>query len=128
MATKDQIFKRYLKRGYRAVFYSDLPNVLIQTCEGDPYVENRSELIYIQNMYVVSYYKNGNEYKYNLFIRIKYNKFSKKVANITVHIDDHKINEIDARILSPNILNILTVQTSVCYNHLLRSALDIALR
>lgn len=126
--TKDQILERYLQRGYKQVFYSDSPKVLIQTCEGGPYVENRSDLIYFQNAYIVSYYKDNNEYKFNLFIRIKYNRFSKKVANITVHIDDHKISDIDARILSPKILNILMAQTSVCYNYLLRSALDIALR
>lgn len=126
--TRDQILERYLQRGYKQVFYGDFPKVLIQTCEGNPYIENRSELIYFQNIYIVSYYKDYIEYKFNLFIRIKYNRFSKKVANITVHIDDHKINGIDARILSTNILNILMAQTSVCYNHLLRSALDIALR
>lgn len=126
--TRDQILERYLKRGYKQVFYSDSPKVLIQTCEGDPYIENRSDLIYFQSMYIVPYYKGDSEYKFNLFIRIKYNRFSKKVVNITVHIDDHKVNGIDARILSPKILNILMAQTSVCYNHLLRSALDIALR
>ena len=126
--TRDQILERYLKRGYKQVFYSDLPKVLIQTCEGGPYIENRSELIYFQSIYIVSYYKDYIEYKFNLFIRIKYNRFSKKVANITVHIDDHKVNVKDDRILSPKILNILMAQTSVCYNHLLRSALDIALR
>lgn len=126
--TRDQILERYLQRGYKQVFYNDSLKVLIQTCEGDPYIENRSDLIYFQNIYIVSYYKDYIEYKFNIFIRIKYNRFSKKVANITVYIDDHKVNGIDARILSPNILNILMAQTSVCYNHLLRSALDIALR
>lgn len=126
--TRDQILERYLQRGYKQVFYNYFPKVLIQTCEGGPYVENRSNLIYFQSMYIVSYYKSDSEYKFKLFIRIKYNRLSKKVANITVHIDDHKINGIDARILSPKILNILMAQTSVCYNHLLRSALDIALR
>lgn len=125
--TRDQILERYLQRGYKQVFYGDSPKVLIQTCEGGPYVENRSDLIYFQSIYIISYYKDNNEYKFNLFIRIKYNRFSKKVVNITVHIDDHKISGIDARILSPKILNILMAQTSVCYNHLLRSALDIAL-
>ena len=126
--TRNQIIERYLQRGYKQIFYGDSPKVLIQTCEGDPYIENRSELIYFQSIYIVSYYKDYIEYKFNLFIRIKYNRFSKKVANITVHIDDHKVNGIDARILSTNILNILMAQTSVCYNHLLRSALDITLR
>ena len=126
--TKDQILERYLQRGYKQVFYNDFPKVLIQTCKGGPYVENRSDLIYFQSIYIVSYYKDYIEYKFNLFVRIKYNRFSKKVANIIVHIDDHKVNDIDARILSPKILNILIAQTSVCYNHLLRSALDIALR
>ena len=126
--TRDQILERYLQRGYKQVFYNDSPKVLIQTCEGDPYIENRSDLIYFQNIYIVSYYKDNNEYKFNLFIRIKYNHFVKKVANITVHIDDHKINGEYDKILSPKILNILMAQTSVCYNHLLRSALDIALR
>lgn len=126
--TRDQILERYLKRGYKQVFCSDSPKVLIQTCEGGPYVESRSDLIYFQSMYIVSYYKGDNEYKFNLFIRIKYNQFSKKVASIIAHIDDHKVNGKDARILSPKILNILMAQTSVCYNHLLRSALDIALR
>lgn len=126
--TRDQILERYLQRGYKQVFYNDSPKVLIQTCEGDPYIENRSDLIYFQNIYIVSYYKGDSEYKFNLFIRIKYNHFVKKVANITVHIDDHKVNNKDAKILSPNILNILMAQISVCYNHLLRSALDIALR
>lgn len=126
--TKDQILERYLQRGYKQVFYGDSPKVLIQTCEGDPYIENRSDLIYFQSIYIVSYYKDNNEYKFNLFIRIKYNHFVKKVANITVHIDDQKVNNKDAKILSPNILNILMAQISVCYNHLLRSALDIALR
>lgn len=126
--TRDQILERYLQRGYKQVFYNDSPKVLIQTCEGDPYVENRSDLIYFQSMYIVSYYKGDSEYKFNLFIRIKYNYFVKKVANITVHIYDHKISGIDARILSPKILNVLMAQTSVCYNHLLRSALDIVLR
>lgn len=126
--TRDQILERYLQRGYKQVFYCDSPKVLIQTCEGDPYIENRSDLIYFQSMYIVSYYKDYIEYKFNLFVRIKYNHFVKKVANITVHIDDHKVNGIDARILSPKILNILMAQTSVCYNHLLRSALNIALR
>lgn len=126
--TRDQILERYLQRGYKQVFYGDSPKVLIQTCEGDPYVENRSELIYFQSIYIVSYYKGDSEYKFNLFIRIKYNRFSKKVANIIVYIDDHKVDGKDTRILSPNILNILMAQTSVCYNHLLRSALDIALR
>lgn len=126
--TRDQILERYLQRGYKQVFYNDSPKVLIQTCEGDPYIENRSDLIYFQSMYIVSYYKSDSEYKFKLFIRIKYNRLFKKVANITVHIDDHKVNGKDARILSPKILNILMVQTSVCYNHLLRSALDIALR
>ena len=126
--TKDQTLERYLQRGYKQVFYGDSPKVLIQTSEGGPYVENRSDLIYFQSMYIVSYYKGDSEYKFKLFIRIKYNRFSKKVSNITVHIDDHKINRINARILSPKILNILMAQTSVCYNHLLRSALDIALR
>ena len=125
---RDQILERYLQRGYEQVFYNDSPKVLIQTCEGDPYIENRSNLIYFQNIYIVSYYKDNNEYKFNLFIRIKYNHFVKKVANITVHIDDYKVDGKDARILSPKILNILMAQTSVCYNHLLRSALDIALR
>lgn len=125
---RDQILERYLQRGYKQVFYNDSPKVLIQTCEGDPYIENRSDLIYFQNIYIVSYYKDNNEYKFNLFIRIKYNHFVKKVANITVHIDDYKVDGKDARILSPKILNILMAQTSVCYNHLLRSALDIALR
>lgn len=126
--TRDQILERYLQRGYKQVFYGDSPKVLIQTCEGDPYIENRSDLIYFQSMYIVSYYKSDSEYKFKLFIRIKYNRFSKKVANITVHIDDHEVNNKDDRILSPKILNILMAQTSVCYNHLLRSALDIALR
>lgn len=126
--TRDQILERYLQKGYKQVFYGDSPKVLIQTCEGDPYIENRSDLIYFQSIYIISYYKDNNEYKFNLFMRIKYNRFSKKVVNITVHIDGHKINGIDARILSPKILNILMAQTSVCYNHLLRSALDIALR
>lgn len=126
--TRDQILERYLQRGYKQVFYGDSPKVLIQTSEADPYIENRSDLLYFQRVYIVSYYKNNNEYKFNLFIRIKYNHFVKKVANITVHIDDHKISGIDARILSTNILNILMAQTSVCYNHLLRTALDIALR
>lgn len=126
--TRDQILERYLQRGYKQVFYNDYPKVLIQTCEGDPYIENRSDLIYFQSIYIVSYYKDNNEYKFNLFMRIKYNHFVKKVANIIVHIDDHKISGIDARILSPKILNILMAQTSVCYNHLLRTALDIALR
>ena len=126
--TRDQILERYLQRGYKQVFYNDSPKVLIQTCEGDPYVENRSDLIYFQSIYIISYYKDNNEYKFNLFIRIKYNRFSKKVANIAVHIDDHRINGKDARILSPKILNILMAQTSICYNHLLRSALNIALR
>lgn len=126
--TRDQILERYLQRGYKQVFYGDSPKVLIQTCEGDPYVENRSELIYFQSIYIVSYYKGDSEYKFNLFMRIKYNHFVKKVANITVHIDDYKVDGKDARILSPKILNILMAQTSVCYNHLLRSALDIALR
>lgn len=44
--TKDQILERYLQRGYKQVFYGDSPKVLIQTCEGGPYVENRSDLIY----------------------------------------------------------------------------------
>ena len=126
--TRDQIIERYLQKNHKQVFYSDSPKVLIQTCECHPYIENRSDLIYFQSIYIVSYYKDNNEYKFNLFIRIKYNHFVKKVANITVHIDDHKISGIDARILSPKILNILMAQTSVCYNHLLRSALDIALR
>lgn len=126
--TRDQILERYLQRGYKQVFYNDFPKVLIQTSECGPYVENRSDLIYFQSIYIVSYYKGDSEYKFNLFMRIKYNHFVKKVANITVHIDDHKINGIDARILSPKILNILMAQTSVCYNHLLRLALDIALR
>lgn len=126
--TRDQILERYLQRGYKQVFYSDSPKVLIQASEGDPYIENRSELIYFQSIYIVSYYKGDSEYKFKLFIRIKYNRFSKKVANITVHIDDHEANGIDARILSPKILNILMAQTSVCYNYLLRSALDITLR
>lgn len=126
--TRDQILEKYLQRGYKQVFYNDSTKVLIQTCEGDPYIENRSELIYFQSIYIVSYYKDNNEYKFNLFIRIKYNHFVKKVANITIHIDDYKISGINARILSPKILNILMAQTSVCYNHLLRSALDIALR
>ena len=126
--TRDQILEKYLQRGYKQVFYNDSPKVLIQTCEGDPYIENRSDLIYFQNIYIVSYYKDYIEYKFKPFIRIKYNRFSKKVANITVHIDDYKVNGIDARILSPKILNILMAQTSVYYNHLLRSALDIALR
>ena len=126
--TRDQILERYLQRGYKQVFYNDSPKVLIQTSEGGPYVENRSDLIYFQSIYIISYYKDNNEYKFNLFMRIKYNHFVKKVANITVHIDDHKVNNKDARILSPKILNILMAQTSVCYNHLLQSALDIALR
>lgn len=126
--TRDQILERYLQRGYKQVFYSDSPKVLIQTCECRPYVENRSDLIYFQNMYIVSYYKGDSEYKFKLFIRIKYNRFSKKVANITVHIYDHEVNGEYDKILSMNILNILMTQTSVCYNHLLRSALDIALR
>lgn len=126
--TRDQILERYLQRGYKQVFYNDSPKVLIQTCECDPYIENRSDLIYFQNIYIVSYYKDYIEYKFNLFIRIKYNHFVKKVANIIVHIDDHKVDGKDARILSPKILNILMAQTSVCYNHLLRSALDITLR
>lgn len=126
--TRDQILERYLQRGYKQVFYDDSLKVLIQTCEGDPYIENRSELIYFQNIYIISCYKDYIEYKFNLFIRIKYNRFSKKVASIIAHIDDHKVNGIDARILSPKILNILMAQTSVCYNHLLRSALNIALR
>ena len=126
--TRDQILERYLQRGYKQVFYNDSPKILIQTCEGDPYIENRSELIYFQSMYIVSYYKSDSEYKFKLFIRIKYNRFSKKVANITVHIDDHEVNGEYDKILSPKILNILMAQTSVYYNHLLRSALDIALR
>ena len=126
--TRDQILERYLQRGYKQIFYSDSPKVLIQTCECNPYIENRSELIYFQSIYIVSYYKGDSEYKFNLFMRIKYNHFVKKVANIIVHIDDHKVDGKDTRILSPNILNILMAQTSVCYNHLLRSALDIALR
>lgn len=126
--TRNQILERYLQRGYKQVFYNNSPKVLIQTCENDPYIENRSDLIYFQSMYIVSYYKVDSEYKFKLFIRIKYNRFSKKVANIIVHIDDHKVDGKDARILSPKILNILIAQTSVCYNHLLRSALDIALR
>lgn len=126
--TRDQILERYLKRGYKQVFYSDLPKVLIQTCEGGPYIENRSDLIYFQSIYIVSYYEGDSEYKFKLFIRIKYNRFFKKVANITVHIDDHEINGEYDKILSPKILNILMAQTSVYYNHLLRSALDIALR
>lgn len=126
--TKNQILERYLQRGYKQIFYSDSPKVLIQICEGDPYIENRSDLIYFQNIYIVSYYKDYIEYKFNLFIRIKYNHFVKKVANIIVHIDDHKVDGKDARILSPKILNILMAQTSVCYNHLLRSTLDIVLR
>lgn len=126
--TRDQIIERYLQKNHKQVFYSDSPKVLIQTCECHPYIENRPELIYFQNMYIVSYYKNDNEYKFNLFIRIKYNRFAKKVTSIIVHIDDHKVNGADARILSPKILNILMAQTSVCYNHLLRTALDIALR
>ena len=126
--TRDQILKRYLQRGYKQVFYDDSPKVLIQTCEGDPYIENRSDLIYFQNMYIVSYYKGDSEYKFKLFIRIKYNRFSKKVANITVHIDDHEVNGEYDKILSPKILNILMAQTSICYNHLLETALNIALR
>lgn len=126
--TRDQILERYLQRGYKQVLYNDSPKVLIQTCEGDPYIENRSDLIYFQSMYIVSCYKGDSEYKFKLFIRIKYNRFSKKVANITVHIDDHEVNGEYDKILSTNILNILIAQTSVCYNHLLRSALDIALR
>lgn len=126
--TKDQVLERYLQKGYKQVFYSDSLKVLIQASEDGPYVENRSDLIYFQSIYIVSYYKNDSEYKFNLFIRIKYNHFVKKVANIIVHIDDHKVDGKDARILSPKILNILMVQTSVCYNHLLRSALDITLR
>lgn len=126
--TRDQILERYLQRGYKQVFCNDSPKILIQTCEGDPYIENRSELIYFQSMYIVSYYKSDSEYKFKLFIRIKYNRFSKKVANITVHIDDHEVNGEYDKILSPKILNILMAQTSVYYNHLLRSALDIALR
>lgn len=126
--TRDQIIERYLQRGYKQVFYNDSLKVLIQTCEGDPYIENRPELIYFQSIYIVSYYKDNNEYKFNLFMRIKYNHFVKKVTSIIVHIDDHKVNGADARILSPNILNILMAQTSVCYNHLLKEALDIALR
>lgn len=118
--TRDQILERYLQRGYKQVFYGDSPKVLIQTCEGDPYVENRSELIYFQSIYIVSYYKGDSEYKFNLFMRIKYSHFVKKVANITVHIDDHKVDGKDTRILSPNILNILMAQTSVCYNHCIR--------
>lgn len=43
--TRDQILERYLQRGYKQVFYNDSPKVLIQTCEGGPYVENRSDLI-----------------------------------------------------------------------------------
>ena len=70
--TRDQILERYLERGYKQVFYSDLPKVLIQTCEGGPYIENRSDLIYFQSMYIVSYYKGDSEYKFKLFIRIKY--------------------------------------------------------
>lgn len=66
--TKDQILERYLQRGYKQVFYSDSPKVLIQTCEGDPYIENRSDLIYFQSMYIVSYYKGDSEYKFKLFI------------------------------------------------------------
>lgn len=126
--TRDQILERYLQRGYKQVFYSDFPKVLIQASEDGPYVENRSDLIYFQSIYIVSYYKDNSEYKFNLFIRIKYNRFYKKVVNIIVHIDDHKVDGKDARILSPKILNISMAQTSVCYNHLLRSALDIALR
>lgn len=113
--TRDQILERYLQRGYKQVFYRDFPKVLIQASEGGPYVENRSDLIYFQSIYIVSYYKDNSEYKFNLFIRIKYNRFSKKVANITVHIDDHEVNGEYARILSTNILNILIAQTSVCY-------------
>lgn len=79
-------------------------------------------------MYIVFYYKGDSEYKFKLFIRIKYNRFSKKVANITVHIDDHEVNGKKTRILSTNILNILMAQTSICYNYLLKSALNIALR
>ena len=126
--TRDQILEKYIQKGYKQVFYSDSPKVLIQTFKDKPYIENRSELIYFQNMYIISHYKDNNEYKFNLFIRVKYNRFSKKVASITIHIDDHKVNGVDARILSPNILNILMAQTSVCYNHLLKEALDIALR
>ena len=126
--TRDQIIERYLQKNHKQVFYSDSPKVLIQTFECHPYIENRSELVYFQNMYIVSYYKNDNEYKFNLFIRIKYNRFAKKVTSIIVYIDDHKVNGADARILSPKILNILMAQTSVCYNHLLKEALDIALR
>ena len=125
---RDQIIERYLQKNHKQVFYSDSPKVLIQTFECHPYIENRSELVYFQNMYIVSYYKNDNEYKFNLFIRIKYNRFAKKVTSIIVYIDDHKVNGADARILSPKILNILMAQTSVCYNHLLKEALDIALR
>lgn len=58
-------------------------------------------------MYIVSYYKGDSEYKFKLFIRIKYNRFSKKVANITVHIDDHEVNGEYDKILSPKILKIL---------------------
>lgn len=125
--TRDQILERYLQRGYKQVFYGDSPKVLIQTCEGDPYVENRYDLIYFQSMYIVSYYKDDSEYKFKLFIRIKYNRFSKKIANITVHIDDHEVNGKYDKILSPKILNILMAQTSICYNYLLKSALNIAL-
>lgn len=123
--TREQILGTYLQRGCKQVFYDDLLKVLIQTPEGDPYIENRSNLIYIQKAYIISYYKNNNEYKFNLFIRIKYNQFSKKVVSITVHIDDHKVNNKDVKILSTNILNILMAHISVCYNHLFRSALDI---
>lgn len=126
--TRDQILEKYIQKGYKQVFYSDSTKVLIQTFKDKPYIENRSELLYFQNLYIISHYKDNNEYKFNLFIRIKYNRFSKKVASIIIHIDDHKVNGADARILSPNILNILMAQTSVCYNHLLEEALDIALR
>ena len=51
--TRDQILERYLQRGYKQVFYNDSPKVLIQTCEGDPYIENRSDLIYFQNIYCI---------------------------------------------------------------------------
>lgn len=114
-------------RKIQSVYYEPQYMAVIEE-EGDPYIENRSDLIYFQSMYIVSYYKGDSEYKFKLFIRIKYNRFSKKVANITVHIDDNEVNGEYDKILSTNILNILIAQTSVCYNHLLRSALNIALR
>ena len=122
---KEEIFRRYLQKGNKQVFYDDTLKVLIQTCEADPYIENRSDLIYIQKSYTISYYNGDNEYKFILFIRIKYYRLSKKVHSIAVHIDDHKVNNKEVMTLSPKALNILKAHTSVCYNHLLRSALDL---